>query len=60
MGNRRIVKDFYIMTRFTNGDEMVLKSEKLPDSVSGPTYSYIDEIENDNQAIRQEAKDNHE
>lgn len=48
------------MTRFTNGDEMVLKSEKLPDSVSGPTYSYIDEIENDNQAIRQEAEDNHE
>ena len=54
----RSIKNFKILVRFTDNSGLVLDSNKIMDSVANPIYDYIDEIENDEMAIRQEAEDN--
>ena len=54
----RTIKNFKILVRFTDNSGLVLDSNKIMDSVDNPIYDYIDEIENDEMAIRQEAEDN--
>ena len=54
----RTIKNFKILVRFTDNSGLVLDSNKIMDSVANPIYDYIDEIENDEMAIRQEAEDN--
>ena len=54
----RTIKNFKILVRFTDNSGLVLDSNKIMDSVANHIYDYIDEIENDEMAIRQEAEDN--
>ena len=60
MAKRRTIKNFKILVKFTDDTGLVLDSDKMMDSLTGPIFDYIDDIENDNMAIEQEAKDNHE
>ena len=54
----RTIKNFKILVRFTDNSGLVLDSNKIMDSVANHIYDYIDEIENDEMAIKQEAEDN--
>ena len=54
----RTIKNFKILVRFPDNSGLGLASNKIMDSVANPIYDYIDEIENDEMAIRQEAEDN--